>query len=139
MVVRSLRGKAGDLKGSGEGTMDLWSSRRADGSSSENKPVERQKAEYGGLMSARLVAPLLLFSALVLPSCQNEDPCRTICVRVARCRLEARQGDPIPGEKEPAPDARCMKRCKTKAKNFDICEAKQRTCRELKRCLGPLR
>ncbi|RLB47572.1 MAG: hypothetical protein DRI90_26190 [Deltaproteobacteria bacterium] len=90
-------------------------------------------------MWTRHIAWLLVVSALLLPSCNGEDSCRKTCIRVARCRMEARQGEPIPGERGPAPDARCMKRCETKAKNFDICEAKQRTCPELKRCLGPLR
>ncbi|MBW2456865.1 MAG: hypothetical protein JRI68_20285 [Deltaproteobacteria bacterium] len=87
-------------------------------------------------MATRLLVGVILWVSLGLGGCEERGACREICVRVARCKAEARVGEPLLGERAPAPDKRCMKRCETKAKNFDICEAKQRTCKDLKHCLG---
>ena len=87
------------------------------------------------MTSGRHIAAILLWG-LGLGGCDDRGSCREICLRVARCKAEARVGEPLLGERDPAPDERCMKRCETKAKNFDICEAKQRTCADLEHCLG---
>ena len=82
----------------------------------------------------------LSFALLTVAGCSRDvGDCHTVCVRVARCRLEARQGKALPGERTPAPDARCMKRCGEGGESWDKCEGKHRTCAKLRGCLGALR
>ncbi len=84
------------------------------------------------LLVVLLVAPLL--------SCNKESTCKRACKRVARCRLEVRQGSkPILGEREMPPDERCMTRCVEEPEEFAKCEGKMRTCAKLRSCWGSLR
>jgi len=101
---------------------------------------------YHGAIGAKhvcvrdLIGLGLLLTLLPLAGCDRDHgTCETTCTRVARCRLLARQGKPIEGERKPAPDARCMKRCEEGSEAFNKCEGKHRTCAKLRGCLGPLR
>ena len=70
--------------------------------------------------------------------CRERSVCEQTCRRVARCKHEAREGAPILGERPPPADERCMKRCVDQPDAFQACEAKNRTCEELRNCYGPL-
>jgi hypothetical protein len=83
----------------------------------------------------RAAKVLLLLLAL---SCRERSTCEEVCLRVARCKAAAQDGEPIPGEPAPGPDARCMKRCTDEPEAFNACEAKNRTCKDLRSCYGPL-
>jgi Cys-rich protein (TIGR04453 family) len=88
----------------------------------------------------RLLGWLLMALALVACDKGGKDAeCREACLRVARCRREARVGKPIPGERDMPPDERCMKRCVDEPEVWASCEAARRRCSELRTCYGPLR
>ncbi len=74
--------------------------------------------------------------ALASSGC-NDDACVAACKRVAQCKENKNLGsEPLPGERAPPADRRCMDRCKTKPQAWKQCESKQRTCRDLRGCLG---
>jgi hypothetical protein len=79
-----------------------------------------------------------LWVVILCLGCHERSTCEEVCLRVARCRTTARDGEPIPGERDQPPDARCMKRCRDQPEEFNACEAKNRTCAELRSCYGPL-
>jgi hypothetical protein len=82
---------------------------------------------------------LLVSTAFAACKKQGKDAeCREACLRVSRCRQEARVGKPILGEGELPPDARCMKRCVDEPDVWASCEASRRRCSELRACYGPL-
>ena len=88
--------------------------------------------------------PILLGSSILaslapISGCNEDSECQTACLRVARCRLEARQGEPMLGEKALPADERCMKRCQNDRDAFDKCELVKRSCEALRSCYGPLR
>ncbi len=87
--------------------------------------------------------PFALLTAVLLallPSCDKESTCKRACKRVARCRLEVRQGGkPILGERELPPDKRRMTRCAEEPEEFAKCEGKMRSCAKLRSCWGSLR
>jgi Cys-rich protein (TIGR04453 family) len=88
----------------------------------------------------RLLPWLVLLLSLVACKKEGKDAdCRATCLRVSRCRQEARVGKPILGEGELPPDARCMKRCVDEPEVWASCEASRRRCSELRDCYGPLR
>ncbi len=76
--------------------------------------------------------------ALGLLGCQQKSECEEACLRVARCRQEARAGDKMLGERDLPPDARCMKRCQDQHDEWQKCEHTQRSCEALRNCYGPL-
>ena len=89
------------------------------------------------------MAPVLRYLVLLAlwtlaAGCKEESECEAACLRVARCRLEARQGEPMLGEKAPPADARCMKRCQDDHDAFASCELVKRSCESLRSCYGPL-
>jgi len=88
----------------------------------------------GGILTV-LIAVLLL----AVVACNKPDPCAAACRRVAACAQEARDGAPLPGEKMPPPDARCLKRCREQPAVWASCEQKMKNCADLRACFGPLR
>jgi hypothetical protein len=86
----------------------------------------------------RAVERLACAALLLLLGCGQRSECERACLRVARCKQEAREGAPILGERPPPADERCMKRCQEQPDVFQACEAKNRTCEELRNCYGPL-
>jgi Cys-rich protein (TIGR04453 family) len=80
-----------------------------------------------------------VFGGCVLGGCAEDDACAEACLRVARCRKEAREGEGILGERDLPPDATCMRRCRDHHDEWSQCEGSQHGCEGLRRCLGPLR
>ena len=87
----------------------------------------------GGLV---LVVVTLVASSL---GCNEESDCRKVCLRVARCRQEARVGEKMLGERDLPPDARCMHRCENDRPTWEKCELAHRNCASLRGCYGSLR
>lgn len=90
-------------------------------------------------VAVRCVAVLCVAVLCGVFACKERSECEEVCARVARCRAEARDGEPGLGDKPPPPDARCMKRCRDQHDEWSRCEAKNRTCEALRGCYGPLR
>ena len=65
--------------------------------------------------------------------------CEKVCLRVTRCRQEARVGEKIFGERDLPPDARCMSRCVNKRADWEKCELAKRSCKQLRGCYGALK
>ena len=78
---------------------------------------------------------------LLAVACNNDEPpgCRQLCARLTECKLEAKQGAPILGERKDPPDAECLERCAQRSDYFATCEAKQKDCGHLLACTGSLR
>ena len=71
-----------------------------------------------------------------LGACKQDAPCEKACLRVAACKLQANQGDPLLGEKRPPADPDCMHKCETRPDDFAKCEGSKRTCPEIEACRG---
>ena len=88
-------------------------------------------------LAAQLAGAML---GLGLAACQEvPDHCRAPCKRVAICKTEAVNGEPILGEKAPPPDKQCLAKCKNHPDDFAKCEGKMRLCSQLRNCRGSLR
>ena len=70
--------------------------------------------------------------------CEERSDCERACRRVALCKQREIEGERI-GEKAPPADEPCMQKCKSHPEEFAACEAKKRTCPELRGCHGPFR
>ncbi len=81
----------------------------------------------------RLSAALLL--ALSFASLGCEEPCAATCKRVAACKLEARQGEKMLGERDMPADPMCLERCSANKADFGSCEGKRRDCKGVLGCI----
>jgi len=94
--------------------------------------------EYGWAMDLRRTWMLAAALGVGLCACKQSAPCEQACLRVAACKLEATQGDPVLGEKRPPADPSCLHKCETSPDDFAKCEGAKRTCPEIKACSGAL-
>jgi hypothetical protein len=81
----------------------------------------------------------LLFLCMFCGACSQKSDCEKACLRLARCKLEASQGQAILGERAPPPDAACMAKCEDHPDVFATCEGRKRECNDLLACSGALR
>ena len=76
-----------------------------------------------------------LLLLLLVAGCDDGDPCKATCKNVAACKLQAKQGQPIPGEGAGGPDPACMARCEAASPAFAACEGKYRACGDVLGCI----
>jgi Cys-rich protein (TIGR04453 family) len=75
---------------------------------------------------------------VLVVGCSEKSDCEKACSRLARCKLAARQGEAMMGERAPPPDAACMTKCQKQPDVFASCERKLRECDDLLACSGAL-
>lgn len=83
--------------------------------------------------SAALVA--IALAAVLAGGCEKNE-CETACKRLANCRLAAKQGERMVGERALPADAACMRKCETQPDVFAACEGRMRECEPLLACAG---
>jgi hypothetical protein len=81
----------------------------------------------------------LLVACAFAGACSKRSDCEKACLHLARCKLEARQGEKMLGERAPPPDAACMAKCQDHPDVFATCEGRKRECTDLLACSGALR
>lgn len=84
---------------------------------------------------ARSLALVAFVASVALVFGCGKGDCERACREVARCKAEARDGQPLLGEQAPPADAACMKRCAEASDRFAACEAKKKSCGDLLRCI----